>query len=301
MANHNAALLKLITRKPFRRTAVSATTSKDILTKLELARTTQQPVCFSVPFGGYKHHQAPLAPHLNWAEVFWLDYLKDYASAILNDINWCPEGSTKISFALSYVGGVLSFINGADSEAQADVYRQELAALCKLQSSDTITFELVDIADFLGGADAALALTQNNYQQLRDDKQNIPNISSAQLQSAARNIKPSALPLTAADIHDAALRCLAMESIPTRRAFNKYGQHIQLSHVRGELSLHIGSCRTSVTQPWVGVGIIDNGLPRIVSTSQFRSGEWSLSSSHPALERQFCPSVFPGLGQHYSR
>jgi hypothetical protein len=46
-------------------------------------------------------------------------------------------------------------------------------------------------------------------------------------------------------------------ALEERRAFNKFGPRIQLSHLRGAaLALHIGSCRSAVAQPWVSQGYL---------------------------------------------
>ena len=116
-----------------------------------------------------------------------------------------------------------------------------------------------------------------------------PAISNNKLASAARNgdghIEPA----------DAALRCEALEILPARRAFNKYGEHIQLTHIRGSsLSVHIGSCRSSVVQPWVGVGVLDQRknvfTPRILGRSGLER-ESIKEIDHKALTLGMSPRV----------
>jgi hypothetical protein len=48
-----------------------------------------------------------------------------------------------------------------------------------------------------------------------------------------------------------------MEALPQRRQFNKGEHRIQIAHIRGpQLSLHLGSTRSSTMQPWVATGFV---------------------------------------------
>ena len=255
------SLVELITRKPFRRTAVDADTLEDIKRKASMAQSTASPLEFSLPFGGYKARDLPGGPHLNWAEVFWLEYLRRYATPL------AEQHAPGVVISFSYVSGVLEFINGIPA-AEQQSYLHELSQLLHILSCERIRFRLVDIADAYGGPQAALQATQALYQTLRDTWAPSEGELQARLSSARRNLLHNdEQTADAAAVRDAALKCAAMESLEQRRAFNKFGPRIQLSHMRGaSLSLHLGSCRSSVVQPWVGYGLLDNGIPRIVSS-----------------------------------
>lgn len=253
-------LVQAIVRRPYRRTAVDESTLQDIATKASLAQEQWKPLKFSVPFGGYKHINLPYSPHLNWAEVFWLDYLRSYAEPIAK---LHPPG---IVFSLSYMSGVLSFINGY-SAAYQTLYIEELRRLCSLVSCGNICFELVDIADFYGGVQEALEAVEHRYQSFEVHWPVSKEAEAHKLASAARNITST----DSEEIRAAAMRCDAMESLEYRRNFNKYGVHIQLSNMRGSLSLHIGSTPGTVVQPWVGVGVLLQGKAKIISSSQWQN------------------------------
>lgn len=248
-------ILRLITRRPFRRSSINEDTRQDILKKISHHR-----VRFSIPFGGYKSRYLPGSPHINWAEVLWLDYLRQYAEPMIKWVN------SDVEFAFTYMSGVLGFINGTSTEEQK-TYLQGLDHLMQKMSGEGVKFKLVDLSDLVGGSSHALAQVLTHYERFRSAP---PVLSKSKLASASRHCND----LTQAA--DAAMRCEAMEIIPARRAFNKFGEHIQLTHVRGaSLSIHIGSCRSSIVQPWVGVGVFeqrkDTFLPRILGRSAVES------------------------------
>lgn len=251
------ALLKLIVRRPFRRSQADNATQADIIGKLSQSLRDQQPIKFSVPFGGYKHPQLPHSPAINLAETFWLNYLRSYAEPM---VALYPAG---VTFSFTYMSGVIEAINGISRADQA-TYLNQLAQLCQQLSCSQIRFELVDIADLMGGTEQATATLWKRYRLL--EAAGTEPVAKA-LASAERNLVDS----EQQSPRTSALLCEAMESIPERRNFNKFGSHIQLSHQKASLSVHIGSCQTSVVQPWVGFGCYDsNGKPRIISVRQWQ-------------------------------
>lgn len=145
-------------------------------------------------------------------------------------------------------------------------------SLANHMSGDGIVFRLLDLSELTGGPFRTLTEVRTRYERLR-----LANhaVSGQKLHSAARNCA------TPDDAYDAALRCEAMEMLPARRSFNKFGEHIQLTHVRGaSLSMHIGSCRSSVVQPWVGFGLFEQRegafIPRIFGQTGMAHCEFKL-------------------------
>ena len=251
-------LFLLIVRRPFRRTAVDFATATDIRQKIDQAIHSQQPIRFSLPFGGYKAAHLTHQPHLNWAEVFWLDYLRQYAEPLAQR---CEQG---VVFSFSYMSGVLPLMNQTDPAAEA-IYLAELQQMMTDASCGQIQFELVDLAEAYGGPAKAMQAVQQRYQQFLQHWPISEKSLQNKLASARRNL-PASSHSDPAAVQRSAMLCAAMESLELRRQFNKYGQHIQLSHIKGgSLALHIGSCRGSVMQPWVGYGVIQQGVAHIVS------------------------------------
>ena len=240
-------IVRLILARPWRRSAVDPATAADIAAKVRRAVCAGAPIEFSLPFGGYRGWHLPSAPDPDWSEVFWIDYLRSFGQRIAA-IH--PAGA---QIALSYVGGVLAWVNQLPDEAQSR-YLEGLALLLQQRSTPRLAFRLVDHAEAHGGRAAVLALLQS-----RESAQLPP--TEAELRRARRNLiwdgASSAGEPPEAMVLQAARRCAALLGLESRRAFNKFGPRLQLTHVRGaELSLQIGSCRSAIAQPWVSSGFL---------------------------------------------
>jgi hypothetical protein len=271
-------IVQFIVARPWRRSAVDPATAADIDAKVRRAVVAGAPIEFSLPFGGYRGWHLPSAPDPDWSEVFWIDYLRSFGQRIAA---LHPAG---VQFALSFVGGVLAWVNQLPEEAQ-NRYLEGLASLLQQRSTPRLAFRLVDHAEAHGGRAALLALLQS-----RESAQ--PPPTEAELQRARRNLAwdeagepPEAL------VGQAARRCAALMGLESRRAFNKFGPRLQLTHVRGaDLSLHIGSCRSAVAQPWVSSGFLqwcpDRGtwIERLATGRAAWEPRTVVRVDHPLLE-----------------
>lgn len=273
-----------ITARAWRRSRVDAATAADIRLKAAAAIAAGAPLGLAVPFGGYKGPQQPSAPDIDWAELFWIAHLRAYAETL------AALHAPGVVISLSYFHGVLGGINGLPLSDQ-DRYITGLRALLAHHCDARIRFELVDLSALFGGPAGAVAAIERRYEQLRSHGVEPP---VTVLRSAARNV--THVDPSDAVIRESALRCLAMESLEERRRFNKFGPRIQITHIRGaSLSLHLGSCATSVHQPWVGTGVLEGDgaggwRPRIVNGAAARPGAWvevmhRLQGLSPALRR----------------
>ena len=242
------SIVQCIAARPWRRSAVDRATVADMDTKVNRAVATGEPIEFSLPFGGYRGWHLPSAPDLDWAEVFWIDYLRSFGQRIAA---LHPPG---VRISLSYVGGVMGWMNQLPEEAQSR-YIDGLERLLEMRSTPRLDFQLVDHAEAEGGRAAVLALLQ-----AREAAQ--PPPSQDELDRARRNLVwadacREGEPPPEALVIQSAKRCAVLMQLESRRAFNKYGPRHQLSHGRGtSLSLHIGSCRSAIAQPWVSVGFL---------------------------------------------
>jgi hypothetical protein len=258
-------LLGLIAARPWRRSALDEASAAAMATKLDRAVAAGAPIAFSLPFGGYRGWQLPSAPDPDWSEVFWLDYLRSFAERL---VAVHPAG---VRIALSYVGGVMEWVNQLPQQAQ-NRYLDRLDLLLQLRSTPRLRFQLVDHADAHGGRSEVLALLQ-----ARESEQ--PPPSDAELSRARRNLVPltgawDGQPPPEALVRQAARRCGVLMGLESRRAFNKFGTHLQLSHGRGaSLCLHIGSCRSAVAQPWVSTGFLQWCPQRDAWIEQLATGE----------------------------
>ncbi|MFM7642149.1 MAG: hypothetical protein ACKO45_11455 [Cyanobium sp.] len=241
-------ILQRIAARPWRRSAVDPATAADMAAKVQRAVAAGEPIEFSLPFGGYRGWQLPSAPDPDWSELFWIDYLRSFGQRIAAVH---PAG---VRISLSYVGGVLSWVNQLPDDAQ-NHYLHGLGQLLQRRSTPGLEFRLVDHAEAHGGRAAVLELLQ-----AREACQ--PPPTDAELQRARRNLvwgdgSRDVEPPPETLVRQSARRCAVLMGLESRRAFNKYGPRLQLTHVRGaDLSLHIGSCRTAVAQPWVSRGFL---------------------------------------------
>lgn len=269
------AIVQCIAARPWRRSAVDRATAADTAAKVNRAVAAGEPIEFSLPFGGYRGWHLPSAPDLDWAEVFWIDYLRSFGLRIAA---LHPAG---VRISLSYVGGVMGWMNHLPEEDQ-DRYIDGLGRLLAMRSTPRLNFQLVDHAEAEGGRAAVLALLQ-----AREAAQ--PPPSQAELDRARRNLvwgdPHEAAPPPEALVLQSARRCAVLMQLESRRTFNKFGPRIQLSHGRGaSLSLHIGSCRSAIAQPWVSVGFLQ-WCPQ--------QGEWieRLATGRAAWEQRSLVSV----------
>lgn len=242
------ALVAAITAGYWRRSTVPPETRADIAAKVDNRLRLGAPIEFTVPFGGYKAPDQPGAPDLNWAEVMWLAHLRRYAATV------SALHRHGVVVTLTYYSAALDLINNLPLEQQAH-YIGQLRQVAQWFSDDRVRFEVFDLVELHGGAHAFRAELQ---QAIAAGAHAEP--SPAQLASARRNLVTS-LPTADPEFDRAAAAsaraCLAMESLPPRRRFNKGEHRIQIGHIRGPaLSLHLGSTRTSTMQPWVATGAL---------------------------------------------
>jgi len=267
-------LLQLATARPWRRSALDAASTQDLRTKLTAAAVQQEPIRFSVPFGGYKGWRQATAPWPNWAEVFWLEHLRRYGQRLL------ALHGPGVEISLSYCSGVLGLINNLP-EAQQRTYVQALEPLCRWASRPGVSLQLVDLKGRCGGMEGVQTVLQQRIEELRPQWQQGLADRAERLVSAARNLLPQGLEdlrglspeSWQGRVDEAALGCWALESLEPRRAFNRGEGRIQLSHRRGRgPQLHLSSCHTSTLQPWVGSGYLEptgeqRWLPRILASA----------------------------------
>lgn len=221
-----------------RRTAVDPETAEHIRACLAEAVASERPIEFANSFGGYKAWFQPCAPHVNWAEVMWLSYLRTFATRLAS------LHAPGVVICLNYYSHVIDQINGIPLSDQ-QVYLRELSELTRGFSCSQVRFELVDLAAEHGGPEEFLRDLRN---ALADYAQPIP---ARALDSARRNVRDPAT------VYASARLCTVMESLPQRRVYNKESHRIQIVHIGGSRrALHLGTSRASIHQPWVGEGFL---------------------------------------------
>lgn len=258
----------------WRRSRVDEALAAAITERLAQAAAEGRPVEFSVPFGGYKAWHQASYPHVNWAEVMWLKYLRRFGE----DIAALHEPGVAIS--LSCYGNAMDLVNNLPLDDQ-QTYLAELTEIAFRLRGPRVTLHVVDLAELHGGAEKFRA-------DLLGAVRNVGEPDEAHLSSAARNLLPRGVRALDDDgwrsaVWESARVCMALESLPERRQFNKFGPRIQITHQRGpSLSLHLGSTRASTMQPWVGTGYLapgNDGLVEHIASRLPDVREYSVSHS----------------------
>jgi hypothetical protein len=279
---------KIISSK-YRRTALDDETVKNIQKKISQHVAGGMPIEFSIPFGAYKAWQLESYPEPDWAEVFNLHYICEYASQLAAAY---PPG---IIINYSYTDDIMHIISNTDRERNRQYIPRFNSFLSLFQSKcpSNITLNSIRINDFYDNGDILGELYDNyEFNKTHWEEKYSTEERESKIKSAQRNLCPDGpedlrqLSESEWEVRclEAAMLCDALDSLKMRRWFNKYSTNIQIIFVRGRnLSLHFGSCETSTVQFWVGSGAVEirqNGtlLPRILSYNQASRLKDSLES-----------------------
>lgn len=248
-------LCQRITSGKWRRSTVDAETSTDIRQKVQRQFVDGQPIEFSLPFGGYKSWRQSSFPHLNWADVMWAAHIRRYAAHIAQGY----PGGVVVSF--TYYSAALDIVNNLRLSDQT-VYIDELDALLADLSTSDVHLRLVDLVSQHKDVETFRAELLARRDELIDSRYQPTSEQSASalrnlVLSGERDLRQLSPDELLEEAESSAVSCLAMESLPQRRDFNKFSHRIQLGHIRGPaLTVHLGSTRVSTLQPWVGVGYL---------------------------------------------
>lgn len=265
---------RAMTSKRWRRSALSEYSSDDTLSKIQRALDNQRELVFSIPFGGYKSWRISSSPLPNWAEVFFVDYLRRF----LREVNSAfPYG---VSAEFTYISGVMDIVSNHPPEWQL-AYIAAMEKLLSYYSDVPGQMTIVDIAGLTSSGDARLPLLRNYEENLQKwDPEDLTAEQENKLRSAERNFAVEGVEdLRSLDSHELDLRvltsaimCDSLDSLADRRTYNKFGPRIQLVFGRDpQPALHIGSCETSTLHFWVAEGLLEyhgeRALPRMLGHS----------------------------------
>lgn len=76
-------IVQKLLRKKFRKQKLHPDTIRDITNKISQSVKDSKPLHFVIPFGGYKHFWNPSHPYPDWAELFTLRFLTEWAAPVL--------------------------------------------------------------------------------------------------------------------------------------------------------------------------------------------------------------------------
>jgi hypothetical protein len=300
-------LFSKIASSQFRRSKLTQELERDIRTKINCHFRAGSPISFTIPFGGYKNWRAWSYPHTEWAEVFSVHYVLEYALTI------AAMYKPGVTLHYSYGDNVMNIVSNMpqqDTEAYLLGFKQIVGFYQKIVP-ENVTIDCVRINDFYNSDCEHLAELRSNYEDnLKRWKEKYPSSErDAKLASAMRNLMPNGVEnltqLTAEEWRKRALVsamwCDAHDSLHLRRTFNKFSGHIQLGNIKGRtLELHIGSCDTSTHQFWVGIGLLENKCGRLLQRIASQDKIDFLLKQRPSrLVKLQVNSEFRRLNKHY--
>lgn len=256
-------LYALVTRSKFRRTKVDNETSQDLREKIMMQVSAGEPICFSIPFGGYKNWRLESYPDPDWAEAFNLHYMFSYVAPLANIY------SPGVALHYSYNDNVMDIVSNMPRRDQARYLEafERLLCLWRQYLPANVSAELYRINDLYSPDEYQNELKENyRFSIAHWETKYSEEIRSKKVQSARHNLVLNGVEdlqsLSAGQLEQrylrAAMYCDALDCLKKRRGFNKYSKNIQIVYIRGpQLSLHLGSCETSSMHFWVGTGVVE--------------------------------------------
>jgi hypothetical protein len=293
-AADKVAIFKSMTSGRWRRSALDEESRFDLEGKIAAALSSGVPIEFSVPFGGYKSWTMASYPHLNWADVFAVNYLRRFGEDVVR------EGGWRVAIVFSYCSGVMDIVNNMRLEEQ-EVYTAEFSALLELFSDDYVEMSLFDVASLFPSRERLRSTILLSADSVAKQWQGLgAEVREKRLRSANRNLQRDGFEdlssVSDDELHNkieqSAIFCEALDSLPERRTFNKYSSRIQLVNVRGpKPSIHVASCDTSSNHFGVGDGLVEvrggRCLQRIVTGIMPPAAENLAIEREHALTRGF--------------
>jgi hypothetical protein len=276
-----------IMSKKYRKRSISQQIKEDIYRKVGLSIEKSMPIHFTIPFGGYKHFQNPSHPEPDWAEVFQLAFMRDFASSIA--IVHAP------GVLLDYISEdlIVPYMNNYDPdvfERYCRLYRL-LVELFNKNAPQNVRFQFwrvkdrVDKEKLIGEVMNMLPERLEQFRSLTKEQQeleiirskrNINWIGSKDLDNLSDNEKRDWI------IRSHLLEFAYYDTEAKEEYIGDYLQrdnHIYtlfsfgFTHDNTDGWLSLGSCSSSIVDFWVGRGVLEKRgeefIPRILSKKQY--------------------------------
>lgn len=273
---HNT-LFNLVKNKKFRKWALPEGAEQRIKRAINICTAENRPLNFVFEFGGYKLWRLPSAPHADMAEVFMLRHYINYLTPIAR----AYKPGVNMYFASDdYVVERMNNIKPSAMEAYAESFEKYIAEAQK-NAPDNLKISYVRLADLYkdkNELEAELKLTFadnlkkfDNWTQEKKDRM---------LKRAELNFCKSGS-LAAQDLSDiseidyqthlihGAVYHDAFEDCHKRTEFVCGDDRILLFCTPIPEAVAIGTTKASVTKFWTGVGVIEDGLEKVLSPSQY--------------------------------
>ena len=280
--------------KKFRKYSIAPEVKVNVAEKLNHIIENKLPLTFVPSFGGYKHWWCPTYPTIDWAEVFNMKFMLEYLSPIF--INY-TDNKTTIEYESEEI--ILSELNNVP-QSGLDQYTNTFRQACNFFNNK-----------LNGKVELKLSLAREQYKNYNFDKQKLlkriaemipeytKRFDSYDEEDKARRIKKAETNFKLNGVVDYSScneeekQNLYKKSRILNEAFLDADYEVRGNDFfeketnipllfsfglgpGGESWLHIGSSKSSMTDFWAGVGILElrgNGeiVERILSRNQFES------------------------------
>lgn len=268
-------LYRLITRKSFRKWALPADAPDRIRTAVNVCTAERKALNFVFEFGGYKLWRLPSAPYPDQAETYMLHHYAAY----LEPIAKLYEPGVHLYFASDdCVVERMNNIKAQAMEIYAEAFRKCLDQI-KPELPDNLKMSYIRLAELYP-----------SRQELEDELKitfadNMKKFETWTAEKKERMIGRAVLnfcrsgPLAAQDLSgmtqaeydrrliEGAVYHDAFEDCSRRREFVLGKDKILLFCTPIPQAVAIGTTKASVTKFWTGVGVIEDGLEKVLSPS----------------------------------
>ncbi|MCL1785992.1 MAG: hypothetical protein FWG39_02480 [Alphaproteobacteria bacterium] len=252
------------------------------LSRLAATISQKRPIIFTFCFGGYKNHNSPDYPEPGWAEFFAVRHIVKYLSPIIKNykhgiiiefeteevaihFNNVPQAETdKYTAAFGKLLEYFAARTGIDFRlAMArDLYPGGVSALNELIEQKIGTYEKIFSELSLGEQAKWIQRAENNF-MIRGIK-DYTNASPAEIAAAAKRARIINEAFLDADY---ALRAEWFDAENRILICGTWGFMPSASPT--EFSLHIMSTASSITDFWIGTGVLDGTHKNILSKTQW--------------------------------
>lgn len=290
----NGSMIDRLFAKKFRKYAIAPEVKTCVNEKLDNIIDKKLPLTFVPSFGGYKHWWTPTYPTIDWAEIFNMKFMLEYLSPIFSNYN---DNKTTIEYESEEI--ILSELNNVP-QSGLDEYTKTFREACKFFNKK-----------LNGNTELKLSLAREQYKDYNFDKQKLLNRINEMLpeytkrfenydeEDKARRIKKAETNFKINGVVDYSSyseeqkKELYKKSRILNEAFLDADYEVRGNDFfeketnipllfsfglgpGGESWLHIGSSKSSMTDFWAGMGILelrDNGeiIERILSRNQYEA------------------------------
>lgn len=289
----NGKMIDRLFAKKFRKYSIDPQVRVDVEKKLNNIIDKKLPLTFVPSFGGYKHWWSPTYPTIDWAEIFNMKFMIEYLAPIC--VNYVGNKSTIEYESEEIILSELNNVPQSGLDEYTKTFRQALKFFNKNQ-------QIVEMK---------LSLAREQYKEYNFNKQKLlarieemlpdytarfenyePEDKAQRIQKARTNFKINGV-VDYSNLTSDEKEELYKKSRILNEAFLDADYEVRGNDFfekennipllfsfglgpGGEAWLHIGSSKSSMTDFWAGIGILEireNGqiIERILSRSQFEN------------------------------